>query len=372
MLHHIWPLLRKPRFYDVLTRKQAEWSSLDHVVNPENNIATQREDGSHPQRSPFYLEWWYFDLSLSDDSALAIIFHLTDLIRPNTKKGSLNVSFFRSGRPPLYRFRRYPSRQMAASEDKCDLVMGKNHCWLDSDDTYRIALDEPDLHGELTFVSAVSPWKPGSGEIIFGSPKHFFSWVVAQPRANVSGYLSMGKELLEIKGVGYHDHNWGTVSIVDAFSAWSWGRVYVDDYTIVYADMRLSPRYCPSRAMPFLLAKGNQHILTSFLCEHVALERSHDFLNDPKSVRNPNGWKILWEEDGNRLELHLKTRKVVEWSDLIHEHHPFIKFIFGLVIAHPYYIRCVTDVEGFMILNGQQIDIDNGKAICEQIILRKP
>lgn len=372
MVRHIFPLIRKPLFYNLLTRKRAEWSSCEYVASPENNIASPKADGVHPQSSPFYLEWWYFDLSLPDGSSLALIFHVTDLIRPNAKEGSLNISLFRPEKPSVYRFLRYPRRLIVASKEKCSLIMGNNRCWVGSDGIYRITLDEPDLQGEIKFAPIVPPWKPGTGRIVFGSSDRFFSWVVPQPRANVSGHLRFGTESFEIEGVGYHDHNWGTVPLVDVFSAWSWGRIYANDFTIVYADMRLSPAYLPSRAMPFLLAAKNKHILTSFLQEHAPLDPAQDFIQNPKGVRHPKGWNISWDAAQDSLSINMTTRVVLEWADLIREHHPLTKATIGLLIARPYYIRCLTDVEGLITQNGQTIQINNGKAICEQIVLRRP
>ncbi len=370
--HILWTLLRKPVWLESMFKSPAHWDRDITSQSATNNLLTRRDDAAHLYESPFYFEWWYFDISLPDGAALVFIFHLTDLIRPAAKTGSLNVSFFRPGRPGWTQFTPYPRHEITASATECDVQMGKNRCWVDPEGVYHILIDEPEVKAAVTFAPLVSGWRPGDGTIKFGDPQRFFSWVVPQPRAKVTGYVQLQDSRWEIEGVGYHDHNWGTVSLIETLNAWSWGRIYMDDYTLIYADMLLSPRYSPSRSMPFLLADKKQPLVSSFLHENAALDSHHDFLFAPDKVQQPKGWNLSWHQANGGFDLTLRTKHVLEQADLIRDHHPLVRKIIGSLLAHPYYVRCVTDVEGEITFQGKTVWIPKGKAICEQIVLRTP
>jgi hypothetical protein len=371
--HVLWTFLRKPAWLDAMMRASAYWDwDIAIQSGASSSILTRREDGAHPCGSPFYFEWWYFDIFLPSGAVLTVIFHLTDLIKPAAKTGSLNVSFFRPDQPTWMQFTRYPRHEIIASSAKCDVRMDRNRCWIDPNDVYHILIDEPQIKAEITFNSLVPGWRPGNGTIRFGNPRCFFSWVVPQPRAEVTGYIQLQSTRWEIEGIGYHDHNWGTVSLIEALNAWSWGRVYMDDYTLVYADMHLSPRYTPSRPMPFLLACREQLLISSSLDENVALAPQLDFLFAPSRVQSPGGWNLSWQRASEWFNVTLRTKYVLEKTDLIQGHHPLIKKVIAGLVAQPYYVRCVAEIEGEFAFRGRTAHISKGQAICEQIVLRTP
>ena len=369
--HVLWTLLRKPAWLDAWMRTSADWNHDIADRRDLNNGLARHDDGVHPCESPFYFEWWYFDVSLSDDSALTFIFHLTDLIKPASPTGSLSVSFFRPGQPPWYMFIPYPRQAITASTQECDVRMGKNRCWIDPDGTYHVLVDEPGVKAEIAFESLMPGWQPGDGKIRFGSPQRFFSWVVPQPRAKAVGWVQLGNERWQVEGVGYHDHNWGTVSLVETLNAWSWGRVYLDDYTLVFADMRLSPCYAPARPMPLMLAYQDEIIFSAFLDKCAPIDPQRDFITIPERNLPPAGWRLTWQGAEGQFDLTLKTRHILERTDLLQNRRPLVKDLISRLVAHPYYLRCVTDAEGQFMLR-QSGRSSEGRAICEQMVLRTP
>jgi predicted secreted hydrolase len=368
----LWTLLRKPNWLEALLHTSARWEHELSNQSAANRCPTRQDDGAHPDGSPFYFEWWYFDVSLPNGAALAFIFHLTDLINPAARTGSVNVSLFRPGQPTWTHFAPYPRGEIIASSVECDLRIGSNRCWAAADDTYHILIDEPQVSAELTFHSMIPGWRPGDGTIEFGNPQRFFSWVVPQPRAKVSGYIELPNSRFNIEGIGYHDHNWGTASLIETLNAWTWGRVYMDDYTLVYADMLMSPRYQSARPTPFLLAYKDQCLVSSFLSKDVALDAKHDFLFAPDHVQRPAGWNLAWQQSDEWFNITLRTKHILERADLLRDQHPLTRSVIRGLVAHPYYVRCVTDVEGDFALQGRTVRVSTGRAICEQMVLRTP
>jgi len=337
-----------------------------------SGVLSPDDDGVHPDASPFYLEWWYFDVLLPDDSALAFVFHLTDLLRPASKSGSLSTMVFHPGRQPYAQFTRFARREIAASSFRCDIGMGANRCWLDDAGVYHVSVNDGVVEAEIAFESLTAGWKPGSGRIEFGRRGRFFAWVVPQPLAQARGFVRVGGVRREIDGIGYHDHNWGTVSLIDALSAWSWGRIYADDWVVVYADMHLASRYTPSRARPFLAAHVSGRTISSFLHQCRPLDDRTDFVRMPDRVERPMGWGLAWKGEADSLDLRLTTTHVLERTDLIQGQHPWIRWMVDRLVAHPYYLRCVAAVEGTLTWGGQVEQVSGGRAICEQMVLRAP
>ena len=46
-------------------------------------------------------------------------------------------------------------------------------------------------------------------------------------KARVEGIMTVAGKEEKVSGWGYHDHHWGTVSVLDAVKDWSWGRIYL-------------------------------------------------------------------------------------------------------------------------------------------------
>ena len=44
-------------------------------------------------------------------------------------------------------------------------------------------------------------------------------------------------ETIEATGIGYHDHNWGVGDMKRIIDHWYWGRLYTDDFSVLYANV---------------------------------------------------------------------------------------------------------------------------------------
>jgi hypothetical protein len=78
---------------------------------------------------------------------------------------------------------------------------------------------------------------------------------------------------------------------------------------------------------------------------------------------------LVWQNATDGLDLTLKTRHMLERSDLIQNHHPIVRELIGRLVAHPYYLRCIASAEGTLALDGRRRSL-RGTAICEQMVLR--
>lgn len=151
ILKILWTLVKKPDWLPFAPPIKPSWSSKADVGDWLNNTPTLGEDGAHPYLSPFYFEWWYFDVNFGESSALSVIFHLTDLFRPASSTGSINVSILSRGKKVYHRFVPYSRERIHASSEQCDVWIGENHCW-EEKGIYYLRMSEQNLDIELQFT----------------------------------------------------------------------------------------------------------------------------------------------------------------------------------------------------------------------------
>ena len=61
--------------------------------------------------------------------------------------------------------------------------------------------------------------------------------VFPAPRMRIKGTLIIDQSQIELNGEGYHDHPWGTTSLIYSIKKWHWGRIYTDKFTALFAEV---------------------------------------------------------------------------------------------------------------------------------------
>ena len=61
--------------------------------------------------------------------------------------------------------------------------------------------------------------------------------VFPTPRMKINGKLIIDQSQIELNGEGYHDHLWGTTSLIYSIKKWHWGRIYTDKFTALFAEV---------------------------------------------------------------------------------------------------------------------------------------
>jgi predicted secreted hydrolase len=142
-------------------------------------------------------------------------------------------------------------------------MIGKNYIKVDYSNEklpeYEIYLDEGDLGIHLYYKPKVPGWMPGEGFTEFGKLGQF-GWAVAIPRADVKGKLKVEGKEIDVKGIGYHDHNWITFNLVRVVNFWHWGRIYSDNFTMIYAYIKCNKKMDNYPISILMIAKGEDII----------------------------------------------------------------------------------------------------------------
>lgn len=228
------------------------------TVNPSHNA---RRAG--PEANAF--EHWYFDAHL--DNGYTVVGFLVKR-RPEDPPRSrpwVEIIVYHPDGSRRQLAQRYPNRAAHFAADEVDVRIGPNSARVVFDGElprYLVVFDEDDVRLELEFTNLLAPWMPGRGETRFGDGG-VFGWCVGAPRAAVRGRMAIGTREWEVTGTGYADHNWGRGAMPRVIDQWHWGRLYTEDFTLLYAVVATQEKYGNLQIMPVMLAEGDRVILST-------------------------------------------------------------------------------------------------------------
>jgi hypothetical protein len=136
----------------------------------------------------------------------------------------------------------FPIDQFTSATDSCDvrsggLTMGGDFTEL------RIRGKVQDNEIDVVFRQTATPLRPGNGYVFLGSTDAYQGWFNAFHSATATGHVIIGGETIEIDGIGYHDHNYGNVPIVEGYRGWFWARPSFGRYTTLALEVQNGQRF---------------------------------------------------------------------------------------------------------------------------------
>lgn len=324
------------------------------------------EDGVHFEDSSArnYFELWYFDAHLEGGYVFVGFLHASE---PMTHKPFVEIHIYHPDGHKVSEQKHYGLKDVKAESNMCDVRIGENRAYMENLKEngmadYRVSISEGSLSADLKFSGEVPPWRPGKGRTYYGE-KGFFAWIVAMPKASVEGTVTIDGKEMKVRGRGYHDHNWGTVDVKMIVRYWYWGRIYSDDFTLLYAFIRAGKRYGYAASKPLMLAKERDIILSSGEMELM----DSDFRFNAAANRDyPQKLNI---EIPDRLSLALEVKSVIDTHDFLGEYNKALRWMINRFIGRPGYFRFDSEFELKIDFN----DIDyrsTGKTLNEMVALR--
>jgi CrtC N-terminal lipocalin domain len=331
------------------------------------------ENGCHESPSKSAFEHWYFDARLDDGRMLVGFLQSSELM---TKRPGVELHVYNPDGSRHEVRKHYPASAVQVSSQRCDVKVGHNHAKVIDQGpggllAHHVFIREDGLEFDLRFDSDVPMWRPGHGKTSYGS-EDFFAWVVAAPRARVSGTVTVNGRRSEVQGVGYHDHNWGVGTMGRIVDHWYWGRIYADDLTCIYANVFTTERYGRQVSKPFMLARGSEVVLSTGEVTITEGPRVYDARADQHYPSTLS----LRAEDG-LAELKLTVREVLHAHDLIDDvpvvKNPLVKMfakpLINTFVGRPGYFRFRSDFTLSARIRGEQI-VRTGSTLHEAVALR--
>jgi len=224
------------------------------------------EDGMRTTGAPGTYEWWYFDGSLDDGSSLVIVFYTKDQIMPNKPlKPKVSFDLDRPDGTKVHKELEIDPSNFSASKDSCNVRIGVNSFSGNLHD-YAIHIDIDNVKADIVLHRTVPSWRPNTGFVNFKKEKDssFFAWLPSVPQGNVDGAVTISGQTQAIKGVGYHDHNWGDASMLKLIHDWYWGRAQVGNYSVIASYITAADKYNNAVIPIFMLARDGKIVADDF------------------------------------------------------------------------------------------------------------
>jgi hypothetical protein len=134
---------------------------------------------------------------------------------------------------------------------------------------YDVSFEIHDTSVNLRFKSCTKGWK--------GTNPGGDGWVVILPRAEVKGKIKIDTDEIDVKGIGYHDHNWDVrFSVTKNNHGWFWGKIYSDNYTVTWATIYKNKNI----GQPLLVLNENNKGYINFKPEEIK------FIGDKLILKN--------------------------------------------------------------------------------------
>jgi hypothetical protein len=199
-------------------------------------------------------EWWLFDLETTDGAGLVLTFgRKNPLISRSSvsisvefchpQLGSKYVDSALFPRESCQCVQTGPDARLSFGPDSYIVICGGPNGEILS---YQLRLQLEGISVELTARVEHQGVIPGRDACYLRhkQDKGLFCAVnFAAPRMSMEGRVVFDGRTFPIKGIGYHDHPWGTDSLLKAVSRWQWARLYNCRQTILCSELYPSSDY---------------------------------------------------------------------------------------------------------------------------------
>jgi hypothetical protein len=326
------------------------------------------EDGPHEPQSPEYFEWWYFDHHFDNGYTAVVVFHRATAFLPD-RPPAVEITVITPAGREHRSFRVLPRSDFHVASDRARIRAGEDRV-LDETTRYEVramgaTADGVRIGVETVLEARLPGWRFGESKTVVDGLDGF-AWVVPLPRAHCRGRLVVGDETVDAEGIGYHDHNWGQISLSRLISYWHWGRIYAGDVTCIYADVVGRGRRKKTPSGLLMLAVGDQIV---FNTSHVQIEEG-DLAHSARAARTyPRSLRITSEMDGAPIELTLRSLELVSAYDFLATLSPLRRSALRL-LTRPAYFRHRSEVHLRFTYAGRGYDL-HGQVLNEDMYLQR-
>ncbi|HST03546.1 MAG TPA: hydroxyneurosporene dehydrogenase [Chloroflexia bacterium] len=324
----------------------------------------QWEDGFRTDGSKGTYEWWYFDAHLDDTSKIVIVFYtksLVDVGKPLAPYVSITLD--RPDGTHVEKMYYAPATAFTASKEKCDVRLGPNIFEGDLH-TCRIHLEIEDVLVNLTLTGTVPPWRPATGSIFFGGKsEHYFAWLPAVPQGDVDATITIDSKTEKFTGIGYHDHNWGNISMVRLMNHWYWARGKVGAYTVIASHITAEKPYAYKTFPIFMLAREGKILVD----DGSKVTFSDGDVHTDKETGKPVANLIVYEykDETDRYLLTFKREKTILRLKLVDDIHGIQGFLARLIGFDGAFLRFTGDLAIDHYSGDKLVESEHEEAIWE-------
>ena len=316
------------------------------------------EDGRRTEGGKGEYEWWYFDSHYPDGTKLIIFFYSKSPIEvdgPVKPMASMELTL-----PDGTKYKEVVHASIEDSHyaaDRCDVRVGECHVTGDLNH-YDIVFKGKTMEARATLDGTLPAWRSQTGSIFFGdNEEHYFAWLPAVPEGIMTADVTYEGGPLRLEGSGYHDHNWGNISMLKLMHHWYWGRAKIGDYKVISAWITGEQKYGYKDFDVFLLAKGDQ-VLGDNRNHTLKFVPEDEYIDE--YTGKPVYGKVIYEyttEEGELYRITYARRGDINRTKFIDElHSPILKLGAKLIGFDGGYLRFEGEASVERIENGQVVE----------------
>lgn len=300
------------------------------------------EEGRRATSAPGNNEVWYFDATMDDGSKVIVGFRPKDpsKMNINTDTPNCNIIITTPDGEEIGDFQYFTDEESYTGEEHgCDLKYGPN--------TAKGDFKQYDIHIEplngvgldLHYEALVEPFRQGTGIVAFGDNDEFYHTDLSVPKNKVTGKLYYNGKEHEVKGFGYHDHQWMNQNPMNLYHHWLWGRMYTDKYTVYIYDFVANEKYGFKQIPMFgildnetgkvVFKTDGDFILETQLEKQIKMGREY-----PKVSHY-----IFTNNDGKKVDLNIVWEEEIETRDMYSNLPEEIKKQYDVMNICPQYMR---------------------------------
>lgn len=227
-------------------------------LNLTRNTVELWEDGMRTDGSKGTYEWWYFDSHYPDGTILVIFFYSKSPIAVDGPIKPMSTIELTLPDGTKYSEEVHATiKESFYAKDKCNIKIG--NCTMQGDlKHYDIVFKGKTMQANVSLTNTVPAWRSQCGPILFGdNEEYYFNWLPATPEGKAIADVSYNGNELHLEGSGYHDHNWGNISMLKLMHHWYWGRAKIGDYKVISSWITAEKKYGYKEFDVFMLAKND-------------------------------------------------------------------------------------------------------------------
>jgi hypothetical protein len=322
------------------------------------------EDGARTGGRAGTYEWWYFDAHLDDGAKLVVAFMDKDLASPQkplTPLIRLNLDL-PDGRS-FEKLTTFDPEAWTAATDHADVRIAGNSFSGDLH-RYRITASVDEIEVDVTLVGQVPPWRPETGYMLFGPKRDLeFGWLPAVPQGAVTATYRIGDETHATTGIGYHDHNWGNVGLMEIINDWYWARGQAGPYSVIASYITGHKKYGYAPLTVFMLAKDGKVVADDGLRTRFETDDHYFDLLTGKPVANVTRYR--YEGEGETYVVTFTRHRDLTRTRLIDGVHGFKRLAAELVRFDGAYLRFAGELRVQRIVDDRVVEEFTDEALWE-------
>lgn len=351
-------------------RRQAEADNQKALEREglKPGVVEEWEDSYRTSGRPDAFEWWYFDAKFEGGWTAVVVFSTKPMTKPGAplKPSAQMIIHDPDGKRMRLGAAMGPD-DLEASTDSCEVRIGPSHVKGDLR-TYVLHAEGEGAALDLTFERGAPSWRPGAGMSYFDKKKDkYLGWVVPIPYGTVAGTITVDGKAHEVKGTGYHDHNWGNISPGLGIDHWYWGRAHVGEFSMIFVEIvsAKAPGIGSLKVPSFYLARGDQIITDDAMPMSLV---TRDYVDGPGGRPYPRVLDWQWHTPDGDIEFNITNPALIETINVLEDIPRWEQALIHL-FAKPLYYDFNADIAFKIDYAGIKAEVE-GSALYEIMMLR--